>query len=380
VSSHASVDPRVRKLLDSILAIGSDLSLPVVLRRIIESACTLVDARYGALGVLGEDRRLAEFITVGADAETVAAIGDLPEGRGILGLLILHPTPLRLRDLTEHADSYGFPANHPPMKSFLGVPVRIRGEVFGNLYLTEKIGAEEFSDEDEELAVALATAAGVSIENARLHSRVRELAVLDDRERIARDLHDTVIQRLFATGMALQGATRLAERPEVLSRVQHAIEDLDETIRDIRSTIFALSTRSERDQGLRVDVLALTREAEGSLGFTPHVHLDGPIDTATSDGLAEHLLATLREALSNVARHAKATRVDVYLDASGTDLELRVVDDGIGIAESAPTGRGLTNMAARARSLTGICRVAAGASGGTILEWRVPLAASGHET
>jgi transcriptional regulator with GAF, ATPase, and Fis domain len=198
-----------RRLLDAVLTVGSDLDLPSMLERIVQAAVDLVDARYGALGVLDDTgARLSQFITVGVDAETRAAIGHLPEGHGILGLLVVDAKPLRLPDLREHPDSYGFPPHHPPMRSFLGVPILVRDEVFGNLYLTDKTSAEAFTDVDEELVVGLAAAAGVAIENARLHARVQELALLEDRERIARDLHDSVIQRLFATGLSLQGAAK----------------------------------------------------------------------------------------------------------------------------------------------------------------------------
>ena len=199
----------LRELLDAVLALGSDLDLPSMLRRIIEGAVGLVDARYGALGVLDDaGTRLEQFITVGIDDVTHGLIGDLPVGHGILGLLIVDAKPLRLPDLREHPDSFGFPPHHPPMRSFLGVPIRVRDQVFGNLYLTDKTTAEVFSDVDEELMVGLAAAAGVAIENARLHARVQEFALVEDRERIARDLHDTVIQRLFATGLSLQRTAR----------------------------------------------------------------------------------------------------------------------------------------------------------------------------
>src|SRR4029453_8468929 len=187
----------LRQLLDAVLTIGSDLDPPGLLRRIVEAAVELVDARYGALGVLDDSRtRLAQFITVGIDEDEHAAIGSLPEGLGILGLLIVDAKPLRLPDLREHSERFGFPHHHPPMRSFLGVPIRVRDEVFGNLYLTDKASAEVFTDVDEELVVGLAAAAGVAIENARLHVLVQELALAEDRSRIARDLHDTVIQRL----------------------------------------------------------------------------------------------------------------------------------------------------------------------------------------
>src|SRR5436309_7997752 len=255
---------QLRRLLDAVLSIGSELDLAEALQRIIEVATDLVDAQYGALGVLDETgTRLSQFITVGIDDDARAAIGDLPEGHGILGLLIVDPQPIRMPDLREHPDSYGFPPNHPPMRSFLGVPVRVRDQVFGNLYLTDKTTGEVFTDVDEELVVALAAAAGVAIENARLHARVQEMALLEDRERIARDLHDTVIQRLFATGLRLQGAARLTERPEVAERITQAVDDLDLTVKHIRTAIFGLETSRMRIGGLRQRVLSLAAEAGG---------------------------------------------------------------------------------------------------------------------
>ncbi|MBK9179099.1 MAG: GAF domain-containing sensor histidine kinase [Acidimicrobiales bacterium] len=369
----ATDDPRLHRLLEAVLAVAADLSLPVVLRRIVESACSLVDARYGALGVTGPDGHLTEFITVGADYDTVEAIGHPPKGRGILGMVMTHPEPLRLRNLGEHPDSYGFPPHHPPMRSFLGVPVRVRGEVFGNLYLTEKRSAVQFTAGDQELVVALAAAAGVAIENARLHSMVRELAVLEDRERIARDLHDTVIQRLFASGMGLQAAERLAERPEVVARIRQAIDDLDVTIRDIRSTIFALESGDRRGGGLRADVLALVAESGPAVGREPRVRFAGPVDAAVPDGIADHLVSTLREALTNVAKHAGASEVAVEVEV-GDDVVLRVEDDGVGI-DPLRSGRGwgLRNMADRARALGGGLVLTEAPNGGTVLEWRVPL-------
>src|SRR5215203_2136867 len=233
----------LRQLLDAVLTVGSDLDLPAMLERIVQAAVDLVDARYGALGVLDDTRtRLAQFVTVGLDDETYNAIGHLPEGHGILGLLIVDPKPIRLPDLHEHPDSFGFPPHHPPMRSFLGVPIRVRDKVFGNLYLTDKASAEVFTDVDEELCVGLAAAAGVAIENARLHTRVQELALVEDRERIARDLHDTVVQRLFATGMALQGSARLvhSDPDAAVDRIEGAVDDLDLTVKHIRTAIFGL--------------------------------------------------------------------------------------------------------------------------------------------
>ena len=378
MSQPAYAGPRsLRQLLDAVLTVGSDLDLETVLRHIVESAVSLVDARYGALGVLDESRaRLSQFLTVGMDDETYRAIGELPEGHGILGLLIVEPKPIRLPDLAEHPDSYGFPPNHPPMKSFLGVPVRVRDQVFGNLYLTDKTTAEVFTDVDEELVVALAAAAGVAIENARLHGLVREMALLEDRERIARDLHDTVIQRLFATGLRLQGAARLAQRPEVTQRINEAVDDLDLTVKHIRTSIFGLeASRRAASGGLRERVLSLTAEAAGPLGFDPHVLFDGAVD-AVPDEIASELLAVLREALTNVARHAGARRVDVEVAADGEVL-LRVADDGQGLpAELRGPGRGLLNMEARATRLGGNLVAITGQPSGTTIEWRVPITSS----
>ena len=368
----------LRKLLDAVVAVGSGLDLPDMLRRIVELAVELVDAQYGALGVLDETgTRLSQFITVGVDDETHAAIGHLPDGHGILGLLIVDAKPLRLPDLHEHPDSFGFPPNHPEMRSFLGVPIRVGDQVFGNLYLTEKQSGEVFTDVDEELVVGLAAAAGVAIDNARLHARVAELALYEDRERIARDLHDTVIQRLFATGLSLQGTQPLVQRDPAAAadRIEQAVDDLDETVKHIRTAIFALEASRPREQGIRDRVLSLCREASGALGFEPRVLLDGPIDSVLPDDVAADLLATLREALSNVARHAGAGSVDVVVAVDGDELRLEVTDDGVGMPDDTSNGgHGLPNMAERARRHGGELVREPGQPTGTTLRWLVPLA------
>jgi signal transduction histidine kinase len=533
-----STRDRVRALLEAIVSIGADLKLETVLRSIIEAATKLVEARYGALGVIGEDDRLTQFITAGVTQEQIDALEHWPHGLGILGLLIKDPRPIRLADLSEHPESYGFPANHPPMRRFLGVPIRVRDEVFGNLYLTEKAGGEEFDDDDENVVIALATAAGVAIENARLYQdarrreswlqasaevstallsgtdpadvldlvvrRAREmcdadlatialandvseeldvqaadglyaetlehvrvpfdeslggevyrtgsslvlldadeevrksgipprvplgpvlivplgvgteasgvltvanvpghaafgepvrrlletfaaqaaialelaerrrdaerLVVLEDRDRIAKDLHDTVIQRLFAIAMTLMSAIKITQKRDVRVRVQRAVDDLDDTIRQVRSTVFALQATGEDEPTLRSRLYGVVEDATESLGFAPAVRLDGLLDTVVDDTTGDHLTAVLREALSNAARHAHARRVDVSVVA-GVDLVLRVADDGVGIPA---TGRrsGLANMASRAKSLGGEFDARPGETGGTVLEWRVPL-------
>jgi signal transduction histidine kinase len=526
---------RLRALLDAVVGIGSDLDLRSTLQRIVEAACALVGARYGALGVIAPDRTLSDFITHGIDEATHRAIGDLPHGRGVLGLLITDPRPVRMPDITQHPRSYGFPPHHPPMHSFLGVPVRTRDQVFGNLYLAEKHGADEFSEDDEEIVVALAAAAGVAIDNARLFAlarrrerwlaaaaeitslllgtvrrtealqliarRAREvadadlvlvmlydeensrytvevadggdpaligrlvpvdpddaealgkekyrliddlratvewpgdvpdglamaaplavgeslqgvlivaqtagqhqrstttddaallsifagqaalvlertraqeerelLAVLEDRERIARDLHDVVIQRLFATGMQLQGVAPHALRPEAAKRINAAVDDLDATIRDIRRSIFEL--RAPTGPSLRRDLREAVDAAADALGFAATVDVSGPVDSAVPDDIVPELLAVVREALSNVARHADASSARVSVRAAGGHVMLQVEDDGVGIDPQLARG-GVVNMGERAQDLGGTFEVGRGPAGGTVLTWRVPIA------
>jgi signal transduction histidine kinase len=372
-------DPaKLRRLLEAVLLLEADLSLPVLLRHLIEEACSMAGARYGALGVLNDDRTgLAEFITVGLTDEQERSIGHRPTGLGVLGLLITDPRPLRLADIHEHADSAGFPPGHPPMMSFLGVPVMAHDEVYGNLYLTDKTGWSEFTRDDESLVSALASAAGIAIENARLHERVQEVAVLEDRDRIARDLHDDVIQRLFAIGLSLQGVTRLPAAAGVVERVQRAVDDLDGTIRQIRSSIFELAATSD-GRGLRAEVLALVHELQPVVGFDVPVSFAGSVDTAISGEIVEHLLFTVREALTNVGRHASASRASVTVSATGGVCALEITDDGRGIGAvpvhaSHDGGRGLANMRRRAEKLGGELELEEPPGGGTTLVWRVPI-------
>ncbi|MCW2714802.1 MAG: two-component sensor [Frankiales bacterium] len=527
---------RVHSLLQAVLAVGSDLELQTVLRRITEAASTLVDARYGALGVIGADGQLSQFITVGIDEAEHARIGSLPRGQGILGVLIRDPHPLRLDDIGKDPAAFGFPPNHPPMASFLGVPIRIRDEVFGNLYLTEKRGGGPFDEEDETVVLALAAAAGVAIANARSYdaarrrerwlaasadvssqllagadsedvlslvaARAREitaattsvialpagptrllvevadgdgaaklvglslstdstpwgqvvdgglplllsreaaagaleaqpvgsallvplsvpgggrgvlallcppdgmslgevaveelttfaaqatvglevaarrrdaerLVVYEDRDRIARDLHDLVIQRLFATGMQLEGAARLIDNPDAVGRVRRSVDELDTTIREIRSTIYALTTEpSGHHSSLRSRLFEVVDSCVELLGLTPAVRLSGLVDTSVPPHVAEHLLAVLREALSNVARHARAQAVDVVLEV-GDDVRLVVRDDGRGMPEGSVTRSGLANLAQRAEAVGGRFAVGVGHAGtGTEVVWCAPL-------
>ena len=375
---HRIADPaKIRRLMDAVLMIEGDVDLPDLLRNILAEACSLVGARYGALGVLNEERTgLDQFLTAGLSSAEEHAIGPRPTGRGVLGLLITDPQTLRLDDLRTHPDSYGFPEGHPVMTSFLGVPIRVRAsdEIFGNLYLTNKIDAGAFNDEDEALAESFALAAGIAIENTRLHERVRMLSVLDDRERIGRDLHDRVVQRLFALGMGLQAAQRLSELEVMRERVSRCIDDVDATITEIRTTIFELGTQA-LPGGLRQGMLAMAHELTPALGFRPELSFSGAIDNTVPQPVADQLLAVLRELLTNAAKHANAHRVRVTLSVSDGVL-LEVTDDGVGIPSSPPTGRhgfGLSNLRNRAKKMHGTMQVQPADGGGTTVAWRVPL-------
>jgi len=525
-----------RGLFSAVVAVAAGLELPATLRRIVQAATDLVDARYGALGVLDGDGNVVDFVHVGISPEVTEEIGQLPQGRGILGLLTEHPVPIRLENLADHPKAAGFPAGHPPMGSFLGVPVRVRGEVFGNLYLTEKRDGRSFTSDDERTVMALAAAAAVAIENSRLYERSRRreawqralteiatavldgsdpeealallaakarelmsadvaaialptgdqlivevvdgaddlvgtvvpedsiteqafvegtaqaskdcllggpdlrgsaiavplrtgdrilgvltavrlvdspidaqalnprellelvepfasqaavtlvlaeaqrgqqsLAIYQDRDRIARDLHDLVIQRLFATGMSLQGATRLPGVPEdAADRITRAIDELDETIKDIRQTIFALHEPvTGPNSTLRGRIMRETAQSAALLGFEPAVRFVGAVDTGVSDRVGEHLIAALREMLTNSAKHAQASRVDIVVALENPDVVLTATDDGVGLpTEGAGRRSGMANMSARAQELGGQClaeRVSQ--SGGTRVIWRVP--------
>jgi two-component system, NarL family, sensor histidine kinase DevS len=536
---------RWQLLLDAVVSMAAGLSLDELLRRIIEVAADLAGARYVALGVLGfgKERRLDRFITHGLNPAQIKAIGDLPSGHGILGLIIDHPEPIRLHDISAHPASYGFPPDHPPMRSFLGVPVRLHERVFGNLYLTEKAGGGDFTDHDESIVVALAAAAGVAIENARLHAeaarreqwlaataevtrllmiepdgetrlqtlvehamtvadadiagimafdadgavavralagvdvpavalppaaaadspsarvmrsgeptvvedlsaspwpqaqapelgftdlgpglvvpmraaagvegamslgwrkdrrdvfdaldlalpiafaeqaalalevaRAREdqqrLVLFEDRDRIGRDLHDLIIQRLFAVGLGLQSAGRLTDDPDLAGRLDSAVDDLDATIRDIRRTIFALGSM-DQGEDIQAEITRIVDRAAGTLKFRPSLTFDGPVRTLVDDTAAPDVLAVLGEALSNAARHAEATSVWVALSA-GEAVTLTVRDNGRGLPQDAIES-GLANMRRRAERLGGHCAVVSAPGEGTTVEWSVPASTS----
>ena len=534
---------RLRLLLDAVVTMAADLTLDGVLARIVSIAGSLVDAQYAALGVLdvGTRRRLRTFVHHGISADQAAVIGDLPTGHGLLGLLIDDPRPIRLHDIAEHPASYGFPDHHPPMHSFLGVPVRIRDQVFGNLYLTEKAGGGDFTAEDESIVIALAAAAGVVIENARLYeeaaqreqwleataeitalladastgpealqavadtaravsgadvawvvvgsdaedleirvvsgapapdaeavralpmdrslasevvrsgsavsvvdisgegravdpstlpgwpqlgpvivvplgsrsgidgalslgwtpsheehfhdldaalpagfaeqaalaiqvARARDdqqrLELFEDRDRIGRDLHDLVIQRLFAVALGLEGASRITSDPALAARLTQAVDDLDGTIKDIRRTIFALG-RLDASADVQSEISRIVDRAAATLKFRPSLRFEGPVRTLVGEDLAPDLLAVLGEALSNASRHAQARAVDIEVTA-GDEVVVRVADNGKGIGEDAVES-GLGTMRERALKHGGTLSVHSAPGEGTTVTWTVPV-------
>jgi signal transduction histidine kinase len=366
------VDRRDR-LIRSGLVLASELSLETVLQRIVESAAEVTDAQYGALGVLGPDGRIAQFVTTGISEEQRAAIGDPPTGHGILGVLIEDPRPLRIRTLSEHALSYGFPANHPPMTSFLGAPVSSRGRLYGNLYLTNKVGADEFGEEDEEALVILAAQAGIAVENAHLYEEVERLTVLEDRERIARELHDGVIQALFAVGMGLQGTAALARDEALATRIEGAVGELDRVIRDLRNYIFGLRPGILADRQLGAALHALAEEFQSRSGVVTVVRLDDQVASEVT-AIAGDVLQLAREALSNVGRHADAASCRLSLYRRGALAILEVDDDGKGFDPSAVRrGDGIANLERRTAALGGKASIESSPDQGTTVRIELPL-------
>nr|WP_308216087.1 GAF domain-containing protein [Pseudonocardia humida] len=534
---------RMQRLLDAVLVVAEDLDLDTTLHRIVQAAVDLVDARYGALGVLAPGGGLSRFLHVGVDDATRSRMGSLPEGKGLLGQLILDPRPLRLADLSRHGASVGFPPNHPPMRTFLGVPVRVRDAVFGNLYLTEKAGGGEFTAADEAVVEALAAAAGIAVQNADLFEQARgrqrwleasaeiqgellagaseadalaliarrtlelieadttaillvpdpgdhafhiralagpdgtdlhglavdrgdallrevvdggaavlagregdvlegltdgpphgsvvavplrsqdcvtgvlvalrragatpfqpgvvplltsfadqatlalalgernrtqrKLDVFADRDRIARDLHDHVIQRLFATGLQLQSTLRRIEDATVRHRVQQAVGELDRTVRDIRTAIFDLHTLDDgQSTGLRRRLLDTAAEATAGSGISPGVRISGPVDALVPEPIGLHAVAVVREAVSNAVRHGRPEAITLTVEAGDGVLVLDVADDGAGIDPTAARS-GLRNLEQRAQACGGTLAVGPVEPRGTRLTWRVPLTAEG---
>jgi signal transduction histidine kinase len=367
-------------LVEATRAIAEVLDVEAVLRLIVESVRDLVGAEYAALGIVDSTGRIERFITVGVTTEERARIGSPPRGHGLLGLIIRERHSYRIPDIGAHPDSYGFPPNHPRMTSFLGVPVISRGRSIGNLYLTDKRDAAEFSDADQLLVEMFALRAGIAIENARLHEQVQRLAVVEERERIAKDLHDGVIQAIYGVALSLEDVPLImADEPdEASARIDRAIDSLNLTIREIRN--FILGLRSELLHG--ADLLAGLATLANEFGATgaSEVELDLAIDpdlTATIPTTTRvQLLQMAREALSNAARHARARRTRIVMRVEDGTLVLRVEDDGVGFdtkADRSAGHLGLANLYDRAAAFGGAVSIESTLGAGTTLSIRVPI-------
>jgi two-component system, NarL family, sensor histidine kinase DevS len=373
---------RDKMLIEAGLALASELDLDSVLQRIVEIAAELADARYCALSVLdASGTRIERFITHGVSDEERAAIGDLPVGHGILGLLIEERRAIRLADISSDPRSYGFPPNHPAMHSLLGAPVVALGKVFGNIYLTEKQGADLFTQDDEEALIALASHAGVAIDNARLYEaatraeqELRRMEMVEERERIAKELHDGVIQSLFAVGMSLQGAAAMASDIEVSRRVEAAVEEIDRAIRDLRNYIFGLRPGILADRQLDQAIQELASEFGARGGVLTVVDVDAEVASELASR-APDIVQVIREALSNVGKHAEATtcRITLRRGRDG-DAELEIDDDGRGFVSSAGgSGMGLANLHDRVTQMGGALSIDSIEGEGTTLRASFPL-------
>ncbi len=365
-------DPeRLHALIDAMLLMETDSTLSSLLRQIVATATDLAGARYGALGVLARDgATLSEFITYGLSPQQRERIGQPPSGKGVLGEMIRGGQPLRIDDLSQHSASVGFPPSHPPMRRFLGVPVVTRdGHIWGNLYITEPMNDAPFTYDDELLLATFGRVAGAVIDQFNLRRELRELSVAEERERLARDLHDTVIQRLFGVGLGLQLVLPLLDNDEATARVNVALDELNETIHDIRTTIFEIDHDhgTEDTLGQRAD--ALTREVGSRLGVEARLDAQSGLSHNVDEHCAHHTIQALREILSNTVRHSEATHVQVELRGEGEFLVLRVRDDGVGFDQVVGFGRGLRNLASRAKDLGGECVVESSAGNGTLVTW-----------
>jgi signal transduction histidine kinase len=352
-------------------AIAGLQSVDEVLQVIVDQVRPLVGARYAALGIVGSRGSIERFVTSGIDRETRARIGALPQGRGLLGLIMRENRSFRVPDIAVDPRRHGFPPNHPPMHSFLGVPVDVKGRSVGNLYLTDKAGAAEFSGDDQRLVETFALHAGIAIENARLLEQIERLAIVDERERISRDLHDGIIQSIYAVGLSLEDVPELVrEDPdEVERRVEHAIDSLHLTIRDIRNFIFGLQPELLAGTTLMNGLVAVIEEFRHNSLIDVELQA-GAIDREPDPAVTAHLLGVVNEALSNIARHSGATRAMLWIrtDEEGT-LRLMIQDNGHGFDPSASASlghQGLVNMRSRIGTIGATIDLASDRSGTTI--------------
>jgi signal transduction histidine kinase len=369
-----------RRLIEAGMALASELSLDAVLLRIVELAVDLTGARYGALGVLTPDGwSIDEFITVGITAEERAALGEPPTGHGLLGALIREAHPLRIPDISADPRSVGFPPNHPPMKSLLGAPIAGRGKVFGNIYLTDKQDADAFDEEDERVLVVLATQAAVAVENARLYDEtersgreLQRLQVLEERERIGKELHDGVIQSLFAVGMHLQGLATATGDDDISRKLESAVEDIDGAIRDLRNYIFGLRPGILADRQLDQALKEMATDFAARSGVVTVVEVDGEAASQLTSRAAD-VVQIVREALSNVGRHGAATTCRVSVERNSAGLVIEVDDDGRGFdVELTRSGMGLQNLQERVGSLGGVFHIESTPGEGTTIRATFP--------
>ena len=339
-------------------AIAGELDLDRVLQLIVDSVRELVGSEYAALGIVDSRGQIERFITSGISPELRAKIGPPPSGHGLLGTIIRDGVSLRIPDIEKHPERYGFPPNHPSMHSLLGVPIRVAGEPVGNFYLTEKLGAAEFSVDDQELVEMFALHAGIAIQNARLHQDVQQLAVVDERLRISRDLHDGIIQSIYAVSLSLEDVAELVEDDpiEAVARVDRAIDRLHTTIGDIRTFIVGLGPEAGTGLAGALEAMAGEMLAGSSTELTLDLSGAAALDSRLSPEAAHELVQIAREALSNVARHSAAGRASLALQADGADAELRIEDDGAGFDPERRFGSGhfgLANLRDRAAAVAG---------------------------
>lgn len=369
------------------LALTTELELSVVLQKVVDLSRDLVNARYGALGVLDEKGSdIQQFVTSGLASEQRSKLGGPPKGRGILGLLIREGVPLRIPDIHAHPLSVGFPPNHPPMHSLLGVPIKSKGRVIGDLYMTDKIpesSADEdkwttFSEDDQSLLEMFATQIAIAIENAQLYRQTQQLAILQERERFGMDLHDGVIQSIYAIGLMLEdGQLRLPAQPEEASvRITRAIQGLNEVIRDIRNYILDLRPQRFQGRDLVRGLDEMARDLRANTFFNVRLK-KGQVDASfLSEEQTVEILHILQEALTNVRKHSRASTVDISMSGDDNELCLSIEDDGVGIdplQSELSTGHGLRNMRERAHALGAEIRFESGPNGGTRMTLGVPI-------
>ena len=386
-ASAPAVDATSEALVEALdtatAAIIAELSPDRVLQLIVDGVRPLVSARYAALAIVGEHGLIERFVTSGIDDKDRRAIGHLPRGHGLLGLIIRERRSIRVQDVMSDPRRAGFPPHHPPMHSFLGVPIVVEGRSIGNLYLTDKRGGETFSDLDQRMVETFARHAGIAIHNARLHAQVQRLAVLQERDRIGQDLHDGIIQTLYAVGLGLEDIGELMRRDptDAEMRVEHAIDAIHASIRDIRNFIFGLRPEALDEGDLISGLTALADEFRRGTLMEIELQLDEDIELGPDETL--QVMQVTREALSNVARHADASRVWVALAADADTASLSITDNGTGFdpgASRAAGHHGLNNMRVRAESLGGSFTLesAPGSSTRVLVRWP-RAAAAGHE-